>query len=116
MRVKQLARVFVLVAAMASFSGCYKMTFATSETVPAGEPTEVKGHFLVWGLIGNMDIDLAATCPSGVQWFQRQQTFVDGLLRVITIGIYQPFHVMVKCNGGSAFLLGPDFASTTTVN
>ena len=66
----------------------------------AGAPDfqESRSYFL-WGLIGEHTIDVAEICgKSGVEQFQSIFTFGDGLLGVVTLGLYTPKTAKVWCN------------------
>ena len=44
----------------------------------------------LWGLVPAKDISVAAECPNGIARVETQQTFVNGLVGAITLGIYTP--------------------------
>jgi hypothetical protein len=46
--------------------------------------------FFVWGLAPTKEVDVATHCPYGVAAIREETTFVDGLLGLVTLGIYQP--------------------------
>jgi hypothetical protein len=50
-------------------------------------------------------IDARQACPSGVALVTTEQSFVNGLVGAITLGIYTPQHVTITCaSGGTASL------------
>jgi len=54
--------------------------------------------FFLWGLVGEQRVNVAQVCgDSSVKQMQSQQTFADGLLAVLTFGIYSPHTVKVWC-------------------
>jgi hypothetical protein len=53
-------------------------------------------------------LDLRAECPSGAATIVTEQSFLNGLVGVLTIGIYTPQHVTVTCASGTGRALGPD--------
>lgn len=54
--------------------------------------------FYFWGLAGEHRVNVVQICgDKKVAQMQSQQTFVDGLLGVITLGIYSPHTVKVWC-------------------
>jgi len=55
--------------------------------------------FFLWGLVPeSVDVVLANHCGGATpSQFQAQTTFVDGLLGVITLGIYAPRSYRVWC-------------------
>ena len=64
------------------------------------EPTyEERKTFFFWGLVGEHRVDVQSICSGKkpVQ-MQSQQTFTDGFLGIITLGIYSPHSVKVWCS------------------
>jgi hypothetical protein len=95
------------VVALATATGCYTVRFQ-STLPPGGDMYEEKGHFFLWGLVGEKEVDLRKLCPAGPSRWQNQQTFVDGLLGVVTLGIYIPRTVNVECTAARAEAGGVD--------
>lgn len=96
-------------AALLGLTGCYTISYQT-KAAGNGQYREDRGDFFLWGLVGDKTIDMKAICPQGVSRWKSQQTFVDGLLGFITLGIYIPRHVTVECAGGAAFRVERDAA------
>ena len=63
------------------------------------EPTwEKSENFFFWGLSGTTHINVDEICNNRVaSQMQAERTFVDGLLGLITIGIYSPRTARVWC-------------------
>ena len=57
----------------------------------------------IFGIVPAQPIDVRQQCPSGVATVETQQTFLNGLVGGITLGIYTPQSVKVTCAapGGS---------------
>jgi len=54
--------------------------------------------FFLWGLVGEERVDVKAICQDKkVAQMQSQQTFTDGALGLVTLGIYAPHTVKVWC-------------------
>ncbi len=54
--------------------------------------------FYLFGLVGESHIDAQGVCQGrNVSQMQTQQSFVDGLLGLVTIGIYAPHTAKVWC-------------------
>jgi hypothetical protein len=66
----------------------------------AGNPTfEQRQDFFLWGLVGESHIDTKTVCGGKrATQMQSQQTFVDGLLGLVTLGIYAPQSAKVWCS------------------
>jgi hypothetical protein len=100
-------------------AGCYTVSYRT-DLAGNEQYREERGDFFLFGLIGDKTVDLKALCPQGVSRWKSQQTFVDGLLGLLTIGIYIPRHVTVECSSGAAYLLereagGPEYRVVSTL-
>lgn len=65
----------------------------------ANEPTyEDSKPFYLWGLAGEHRVDVLNICNNNEPLqMQSQQTFSDGLLTLITLGIYAPHTAKVWC-------------------
>ena len=100
-------RAMACVVALATATGCYTVRFQ-STMPPGGARYEEKGHFFLWGLVGEKEVDLKKLCPAGPSRWQNQQTFVDGLVGFVTLGIYIPRTVTVECTAAKAEVGGVD--------
>jgi hypothetical protein len=73
------------------------------QTVQSGlEPstTVVERQFVatwLWGIVPAQPIDMRQSCPSGVATVETEQSFLNGLVGVLTIGIYSPQRLRVTC-------------------
>ena len=73
-------------------TGCAQQTF-TVQNKPAVAPKEtITHHFFVSGIGQKKTVDAAKICggAENVVKTETQQTFVNGLLGFITLGIYTP--------------------------
>ena len=60
---------------------------------------ESRKSYFLWGLVGEHSVDAKKICGrSAVRQMQAQDTFVDSLLGIITLGIYRPRTAKVWCN------------------
>ena len=79
-------------------TGCAQQTF-TVQNKPAAVPKEtITHHFFVSGIGQKKTVDAAKICGGAenvVQKTETQQTFVNGLLGFITLGIYTPLEARV---------------------
>jgi len=90
----------VLVIAM---TGCHSVTVTTG--LPVGT-TVIENEYAtswLWGLVPPETVEAASECIDGVAIVETEQSFAHGFLRVITCGIYTPWHITVTCGAsGSA--------------
>ena len=78
-------------------TGCAQQTF-TVQNKPAVAPKEtITHHFFVSGIGQKKTVDAAKICggAENVVKTETQQTFVNGLLGFITLGIYTPLEACV---------------------
>jgi hypothetical protein len=94
--VKRALRTALGAALLLSTAGCKTVQYRTR--LPAGGArSERTLHFFLFGAVGTATVDLTEACPNGVARWQNQKSFVDGLLTVVTIGIYTPRTVTIEC-------------------
>ena len=94
-----------LALALFASVGCYQQTFVNKSVTAEDKdnPThdEWSSNFL-FGLVSGSDIDLGAICPDGVARIHEEETFTNGLVSVLTLGIYNPISITVHCADGSS--------------
>ncbi len=57
----------------------------------------------IYGLVPPSSVETASKCTSGVAKVETQRTFLNGLVGILTLGIYTPMEIKVTCAmGGSA--------------
>ena len=81
-------------------TGCAQQTF-TVQNKPAVAPKEtITYHFFVSGIGQKKTVDAAKICggAENVVKTETQQTFVNGLLGFILLGIYTPLESIVYCS------------------
>ncbi len=88
-----------LLATVVVLSGCYHATIETG--LPPGNQTLEKPWASSWiyGLVPPQTVETASRCPNGVARVETQQSFVNGLVGLLTLGIYTPMTIMVTCAG-----------------
>jgi hypothetical protein len=87
----------LVAAVVLSTTACFHQTVHSGLT-PAD--TVVEKEFVatwLWGIVPAEPIDVRQTCPSGVASVETQQSFMNGLVAVFTLGIYSPQRVRVTC-------------------
>ncbi len=57
-------------------------------------------NFWLGGLIGEHTQEVSEVCPSGTATIHDEQTFLNGLVAVLTTGIYTPTTVSIRCDTG----------------
>jgi hypothetical protein len=105
-------KAFILLAVLLVCApGCYHAVIETAR--PAGTQTIdiLWAHSFVYGIVPPNVVNSAAQCPSGVARVVTEHSFLNGLVAVITWGIYTPIHITVTCASGSASLDVPTVKS-----
>lgn len=81
--------------------GCSTVTIQPQQIAkvtlaPTYQQTE---HFFFWGLAGEKNVDVKTICAGKpVKQMQTQQTFLNGLAAIVTLGVYAPHSVKVWCD------------------
>ena len=81
-------------------TGCAQQTFTVQNkpaaVAPRGKPSPIISSFLELGR--RKTVDAAKICGGAENVVKTQQTFVNGLLGFITLGIYTPLEARVYCS------------------
>jgi hypothetical protein len=82
--------------------GCYHATIETGK--PAAPETIDKpwASSFVFGLVPPSTVETAQKCPNGVAKVETQQTFLNGVVHILTFGIYTPMAIKVTCAARSS--------------
>jgi hypothetical protein len=78
-------------------TGCFHQVVRTGATPGAVVIERPWTATYFFGLVPATAISTAAQCPNGVAIVETQQTFVNGLVGVLTLGIYTPQSVTITC-------------------
>ena len=76
--------------------GCYHATIDTG-LAPGSKTVEMWKHSWIYGLVPPSVVEAQSECENGVARVETQQSFVNGLVNVLTGGIYTPMTVIVTC-------------------
>ena len=82
-------------------TGCAQQTFTVVQNKPAAVAPKAPPHrFFVSGIGQKKTVDATKICggAENVVKTETQQTFVNGLLGFITLGIYTPLEARVYCS------------------
>lgn len=93
-------RSLVLSVLLISISACSTVTIKPEgQSKLVNKPTYVDSKpFYLWGLAGEHHVDVLKVCNNNEPLqMQSQQTFSDGLLALLTLGIYSPHTAKVWC-------------------
>ncbi|WP_017800547.1 Bor family protein [Winslowiella toletana] len=81
-------------------TGCAQQSFVLKQNQTSAPKQVTTHHFFVSGIGQKKTLDAAAICggQDKVARVETQQTFVNGLLGVVTFGIYTPREARVYCS------------------
>jgi hypothetical protein len=81
-------------------TGCFHATIETK--LAPSDVVIANGWASCWilGLVPPSTVSTAAQCPNGVSKVETQRTFLNGLVGMLTLGIYTPMEIRVTCAGG----------------
>ena len=87
-------------ALVVSVGGCYHAVIET-DLEPSNRTIEQPfASSWVYGLVPPKLVKTAEECPDGVAMVVTEISFVNGLVGVLTLGIYTPMHITVTCAAG----------------
>ncbi len=102
MRFSRVLLVLILVGPVAA---CYHATINTDLQPGSTTIDQEWASSWVFGLVPPKTVETASECTNGVARVETEQTFLNGLVGILTFGIYTPIHIKVTCaSGGSASL------------
>jgi hypothetical protein len=76
---------------------CYHQVVQTGRTPGTTVVDKPWVSTWVFGLVPATEIDVRRECPSGIATVETETSFVNGLVGVVTLGIYTPQHARVTC-------------------
>ena len=91
---------------LALTTGCFHQVVQTGRTPGTTVVKKPWTATWVWGLVPATPIDVTRDCPGGIATVETKQTFLNGLVGALTLGIFTPRDVTVTCATGTARGLG----------
>ena len=84
-----------------ALAGCYEHTFTVGAGAPQGPVVyDHWENFWLDGLIGHHKYDIEEICPSGNATIEGYQSFLNGFVTGLTVGIYSPTTLKIRCQTG----------------
>lgn len=94
-------RILPLLALIFVLSSCYHAQITTDKQ-PSGEVIENQwAHSFVYGLVPPSEVEASSKCDNGVARVETKISFLNGLVRSLTGGLYTPMTITVTCAEGS---------------
>lgn len=94
-------RIFISSLLFFALAGCSAVTIQPQRMAKlSAQPSYQDSRpFFMWGLVGQQRVDVRKVCgEQAVVQMQSQQTFTDGALGLVTLGIYAPHTIRVWCD------------------
>lgn len=101
---KRIMLIAMVAIALLGLTGCMKHTFTYPDRQADGRVMTESSKFYVFGLIDGDDRPISAynLCNGPVKSVETYQTFGDALIGCVTLQIYTPNTVAVRCASGVA--------------
>lgn len=93
-------RALITCSALLMLGACSSVTIQPQQVAKLSSKPSYQDSrpFFMWGLVGEQRVDVKKVCgDQTVVQMQSQQTFTDGALGLITLGIYSPHTIRVWC-------------------
>lgn len=85
------AKLSIVALCIVFLSSCYTYTFDIGKGAQSGIQATQKNHYLIGGLVPLSEVDHEKLAKGAEDYTVKiEHSFVDGLLNVITFGIYTP--------------------------
>ena len=94
-------KVALFITVLVLVGGCSTVTISADSDVKLASAPDYKKrkNFFFWGLMNEHSVDVNAVCEAAAPLqMQSQQTAVDVVLGVVTLGIYAPRTAKVWCS------------------
>src|SRR5688572_716244 len=83
-------------------SGCFHQVVQTGRAPGTTVVEKPWTATWLWGIVPASPIDVTSNCPGGIATVETKQTFMNGLVGALTLGIFTPRDVKVTCAAGTA--------------
>jgi hypothetical protein len=90
-------RLAVAVVSVVPLMACYHMTIETGLAPTATTISKPWANSFIYGLVPPETVETQAKCLNGVAKVETQQSFLNGLVSGLTLGIYTPWTITVTC-------------------
>lgn len=92
----RIAMVFCLIFMV---SGCFRHTYVTDKQVAAypAKETQFKSFFLYGIIPTEPQTPVREVCPNGVARIETKESFLNGVINVVTYRIYTPRSARIYC-------------------
>lgn len=108
-------RIIPLFALIFVLSSCYNAKITTDKQ-PSGEVIENQwAHSFVYGLVPPSEVEASSKCENGVAKVETKISFLNGLVRSLTGGLYTPMTITVSCAEGSGMAASSDSGPKVSV-
>jgi hypothetical protein len=93
-------RLVALAAASVLLTSCWHVTVTSAATPATTVIDKPFQNSFIYGLVPPPEINTGTDCPNGVSKVETEHSFINGVVTVLTLGIFTPIHVRVTCAAG----------------
>jgi hypothetical protein len=93
----RVGRLLVLAAVLVSTSACFRQVVQTGRTPGTTVVDKPWAPSFLWGLVPPPPMDVSAQCRSGIATVVTQQSAVNGVVHILTLGLFSPRHITITC-------------------
>lgn len=97
----------VCAALLAAGTGCFRVTVNSGAPLAAETVTEPSVRSTAGSRAPARVVSTREACPNGVAQVVTKRSPLNGLLSLVTLGIYTPTHVEVNCAAGPVLPVPP---------
>ena len=90
-------RSWALLPSVLLLGACYHAVITTGQTASGQTIEKPWAMSFIYGLVPPPGVETASKCPGGVAKVETQQSFLNGLVSVLTAGIVTPMDIRVSC-------------------
>jgi hypothetical protein len=90
-------RIVAALAAAIVLAGCYRVTVVTQAAPSTTIVDKPWQNSFVEGIVPPPELNVREQCPRGVAKVMTQRSFLNGVVDILTWGIYTPLQVTVTC-------------------
>jgi hypothetical protein len=98
----RIIRSLPLLSLCVALGACHHATIETGLEPSLHTIHEPWANSWIAGLVPPSTVETGEKCPSGVSKVETQRTFLNGLVGILTLGIYTPMEIKVTCAAESA--------------
>jgi hypothetical protein len=106
----RVGRFITLAAVAVAASACFHQVIQTGRTPGTTVIDKPWANSFIFGLVPVAPIDVSSQCRSGIATVVTEMSAMNGLVGILTLGIYTPVHVTITCAASGGGDDNPEFS------